>query len=122
MAAGIATLQQLYEPGVWSRADVAAQRLLDGIIHVARATRVPIYPTRVGTMLCLYFTDRPVTDWTTAARSDTKRFAIFFHAMLDRGVYLPPSQFEAWFVSTEHGDVEIQNTIIAIEQSFQLLH
>ena len=122
MAAGIATLRELYEPGVWESANRAAERLAAGMTAAARAARVPVYPTRVGTMLCFYFSDHPVTDWESASRADTKRFAKFFHGMLDHGVYLAPSQFEAWFVSTAHGDTEIQATLAAAEHSLNVLH
>jgi glutamate-1-semialdehyde 2,1-aminomutase len=121
MAAGIATLQQLYKPGVWDRIDRTAQKLIDGITSAARTTNTPIYPTRVGTMLGMYFTDRPVTDWATAAQSDTKRFAAFFRSMLKCGVYLPPSQFEAWFLSAAHGEQEIQATLAAVDRSIRSL-
>jgi glutamate-1-semialdehyde 2,1-aminomutase len=117
MAAGIATLQQLYKPGVWDRIDRTAQKLFDGITSAARDANTAIYPTRVGTMCSMYFTDRTVTDWTTAAQSDTKRFAAFFRSMLKCGVYLPPSQFEAWFLSSAHGEQEIQTTVDAVDRS-----
>ena len=119
MAAGIAALRQLATPGVWERLDAIARSLFDGIVAAAEAARVPVYPTRVGTMLGVFLSGRPVTDWSTAAQCDTRRFATFFHAMLSRGVYLPPSQFEAWFVSTEHGAPEIQRTVDAVEQSLR---
>ena len=122
MAAGIATLQQLYEPGVWDRAAAAAQRLKEGMVDIAKAAHVPVYPTHVGTMLGFFFSDRPVTDWDTAAHSDTKRFATFFNNMLDHGVYLAPSQFEAWFTSTVHDDAVIHHTLTAAEQSLKHGH
>jgi glutamate-1-semialdehyde 2,1-aminomutase len=117
MAAGIAALQQLSAPGVWEQLDAIAQSLFDGIVAAAAAAQVPVYPTRVGTMLGVFLSERPVIDWTTAAQCDTRRFAAFCHAMLSRGVDLPPAQFEAWFVSTEHGAAEIRRTAEAVEQS-----
>jgi glutamate-1-semialdehyde 2,1-aminomutase len=74
---------------------------------------------RVGSMFTPFFTDRPVTDYTTAATSNTKRFAAFFHGMLKRGVYIPPSQFEAWFVSAAHGEAEIAKTLEAARGAMQ---
>ena len=78
-------------------------------------------PARVGTMFGLFFTEAPVTSWDTAKLADTERFAAFHRAMLERGVYLAPSQFEAGFVSTAHGDVEIDATIGAARDAFASL-
>ena len=72
---------------------------------------------RVGSMFTLFFTDRPVTDWESAKRSDTARFAVF-HAMLERGIYLAPSQFEAAFVSAAHTEEDIRKTVQAAGQAF----
>jgi glutamate-1-semialdehyde 2,1-aminomutase len=121
MTAGIATLQQLYRPGVWDRVDRTAQRLAEGITLAARDANIPVYLTRAGTMLCMYFTDQVVTDWTSAAKSDTKRFGAFFQSMLKRGVYLAPSQFEAWFLSTAHGEQEVRVTVEAVAHSLHSL-
>ena len=85
--------------------------------QAATAAGVPIYQTRVGTMICTYFTDRPVVDWTTAAQANTQDFATFFQMMLKNGVYLPPAQFEAYFLSTEHGDKELDITAQAAEKA-----
>jgi glutamate-1-semialdehyde 2,1-aminomutase len=76
-----------------------------------------VRPARVGSMFTLFFTDRPVTDWKSAARSDCERFGRYFRSMLDRGVYLPPSQFEAAFVSTAHTDSDIDRTIDTARQA-----
>lgn len=73
---------------------------------------------RVGSMFTWFFTAGPVTDWESAAKSDTKAFARFFRAMLDKGVYLPPSQFEAAFLSAAHTESDIQQTIAAARQAF----
>jgi glutamate-1-semialdehyde 2,1-aminomutase len=70
-------------------------------------------------MFCTFFTDRPVTNWESAATSDTERFGRFFRALLANGVYLPPSQFEACFVSTEHREAEIAATLEAVEKAFR---
>jgi glutamate-1-semialdehyde 2,1-aminomutase len=69
-------------------------------------------------MFGFFFTDAPVRDWETAKAADTQRFARFHRAMLERGVYLPPSQYESWFVSSAHGDEEIDRTIAAAREAF----
>ena len=74
---------------------------------------------RVGSMITVFFCAGPVTDYATAKASDTKRFGRFFHAMLERGVYLPPAQFEAAFVSLAHGEAEIDATVAAASQAFR---
>jgi glutamate-1-semialdehyde 2,1-aminomutase len=119
MTAGIETLKYLSEPGVFEGVVARTERLSAGVREVARAAGVPIYQTRVGTMFCTYFIDGPVRDWTTVSRSDTKRFAHFFGAMIDRGVYLAPSQFEAGFMSTAHSDDVVDATIEAAQAAFR---
>ena len=114
MTAGIETLRELREPGVWDSLERAGDRLLSGLA----ALGAPVQLARVGTMWGLFFTDRPVTSWEDAKRADTERFARFHAAMLDRGVYLAPSQFEAGFLSTAHGDEEIDATIAAARGAF----
>jgi glutamate-1-semialdehyde 2,1-aminomutase len=109
MTAGIETLRALAEPGVWGGLERAGERLVSGI----EAIGAPVQITRVGTMFGLFFTDAPVRSWEDAKHADTERFAAFHRAMLDRGVYLPPSQYETWFLSTAHGDDEIDATIAA---------
>jgi glutamate-1-semialdehyde 2,1-aminomutase len=117
MAAGIATLTVLNDPTVWTRLESSTARLVAGLNDGARSTGVPAWPARVGSMFTLFFTNRPVTDWTSAARSDCERFGRYFRSMLDCGVYLPPSQFEAAFVSTAHTDSDIDRTIDAARQA-----
>jgi glutamate-1-semialdehyde 2,1-aminomutase len=109
MTAGIETLRTLGEPGVWDGLERAGARLEAGL----RALGDDVQVARVGTMFGLFFSDMPVTDWDTAKRADTSRFAAFHAAMLERGVYLAPSQFEAGFLSTAHGDEEIDLTMAA---------
>jgi glutamate-1-semialdehyde 2,1-aminomutase len=108
MAAGIATLRELTETDAWKRAAAAAARLSDALAEAAIAGAGA--PVRVGTMLGFFFAERPITGWDDAKRADTDRFAEFHRALLDRGVYLPPSQFESWFTSSEHGDAEVDAT------------
>ncbi len=114
MTAGIETLKELAEPGVWAGVEAAAARLVDGLA----ALEAPIRLARAGTMFGLFFTDGPVTSWEEAKAADTARFAAFHRALLDRGVYLAPSQFEAAFVSTAHGNAEIDATLEAAREAF----
>jgi glutamate-1-semialdehyde 2,1-aminomutase len=121
MTAGIETLRALSEPGVWDRTAGACERLADGLGDAAHEAGVPVQQVRAGTMLGLFFAEGPVTDWESAKLADTGRFAAFHRAMLDRGVYLAPSQFESWFVSTAHGDGEIDATVAAASEAFAAL-
>jgi glutamate-1-semialdehyde 2,1-aminomutase len=114
MTAGIETLRSLSEPGVWDGLERTGARLEQGLQSLGDGVQV----ARAGTMFGVFFADEPVTDWDTAKRADTGRFAAFHAALLERGVYLAPSQFEAGFVSTEHGDAEIDATIEAGRAAF----
>ncbi|MGH3127616.1 MAG: glutamate-1-semialdehyde 2,1-aminomutase [Gaiellaceae bacterium] len=109
MTAGIETLRALAEPGVWDGLERACARLEAGLRSLGHGVQV----ARVGTMFGMFFSDVPVTSWDVAKMANTARFAAFHAAMLDRGVYLAPSQFEAGFLSTAHGDAEIDATIDA---------
>ncbi len=120
MAAGIATLTAFNRPGVWEQLDHATARLADGMTAAAAAAGVPYYGTRVGTMFCGFFTETPVRNYADARTSDTAMYRRFFHAMLDRGVYLAPSQFETGFMSTAHTDEVIDRTIRAAAESFTM--
>lgn len=118
MTAGIETLTALREPGVFKQLVDSTTRLCEGIGAAAEAAGVPVYQTQVGTMFCTFFTSQPVTQWDTAAKSDTKLYARFFQAMLKRGVYLAPSQFEAGFCSTAHTEEIIVATVQAAQTAF----
>jgi glutamate-1-semialdehyde 2,1-aminomutase len=109
MTAGIETLRALAEPGVWESLERATTRLADGLASSGTSVQV----SSVGSMFGLFFADLPVRSWEEARTADTERFAAFHRAMLERGVYLAPSQFEAGFVSTVHGDEEIDATVDA---------
>jgi glutamate-1-semialdehyde 2,1-aminomutase len=113
MAAGIATLRLLQAPDVYEGLSHATQLLTMGLAAAAEATATPLQVASVGGMWGLSFSAAPVTDYASAKQADTVRFGRFFHAMLDRGVYLAPSQFEAAFVSTLHDDALIDQTIAA---------
>jgi len=113
MVAGITTLEVLKRPGTWQSLETATSVLTQGIGEAAEAAGIPIWQNRVGTMFATFFTETPVTDWDSAKTSDTARFANFFQGILERGVYLAPSAFEAGFVSAAHGDDEIGRTLEA---------
>ena len=124
MAAGLATLQHLREhrQEIYPRLDKLSNQLVAGVAAAAKDAGVPICYNRVGSMFSWFFTSGPVTDWASASKSDTKAFARFFQAMLDNGVYLPPSQFEAAFLSTAHTEQDIQQTIAVAKQAFAVAH
>jgi glutamate-1-semialdehyde 2,1-aminomutase len=119
MRAGIETLRLLDAPGAYERLEEAGARLAYGLDEAARRAGVAVTVQRVGSMLTPFFTDEPVFDHAGAARCDVERFARFFHAMLSRGVMLPPSQFEAMFVSLAHGEDEIGITLGAAAEAFE---
>ena len=118
MTAGIETLRELGEPGVWEGIVRVGERLLAGLGDAAGEAGVAAQPTQVGTMFGLFFAESPIRSWEEAKLADTERFAVFHRTMLERGVYLAPSQFEAWFLSTGHGDTEIDATIAAAREAF----
>ena len=112
VSAGIAMLRYIQSnPDLYAELDAKAARL-------AAAAPAGITVNRVGSMFTWFFTDQPVTDYESAKRADTGRFKRFFHGMLDRGIYLPPSQFEAAFVSAAHADADIDCTINAARECF----
>ncbi|MGQ0732305.1 MAG: glutamate-1-semialdehyde 2,1-aminomutase [Acidobacteriota bacterium] len=117
MAAGIATLDVLCEASVWERLERAGARLVAGLEAAGRAAGVPLQCARAGTMFGFFFASVAVADWDSAKHSDTRRFARFHRAMLERGVYLAPSQFEAAFLSTAHGEAVIDATIEAFRSA-----
>jgi glutamate-1-semialdehyde 2,1-aminomutase len=121
VTAGIETLKQLKKPGLYKKLEEKAAALAKGIGEAAKKAGVPITQTQVGSMLCSFFTRGPVVDWSTAKQSDTKRYAAFFHRMLDQGVYFAPSQFEAAFLSTAHSPQDIEHTIRAARAAFKNL-
>jgi glutamate-1-semialdehyde 2,1-aminomutase len=118
MAAGITTLEVLKRPGTWQSLENSTSVLTQGIGQAAESAGIPIWGNRVGTMFSTFFTENPVRDWPTAKISDTAVFGKFFQGMLDKGIYLAPSQFEAGFMSTAHGEAEIDITINAAMETF----
>jgi len=117
MAAGTATLRALREPGVYERLDAAGARFIEGLDNVFERHGVPHQTGARGSMVGFFFTDQPVVDLASAKTADTAFYARFFHAMLDRGVYLAPSQFEAGFLSLAHDDADIDATIAAADDA-----
>jgi len=121
MKAGIETLKILQKPHTYERLNALSERLEKGMKDAARSAGISTYHTRVGSMLCTFFSELPVTDYETAKRSDTETFGRFFLSMLEQGIYLAPSQFEALFVSTAHQEEHIDKTIDAAHRSFRKL-
>lgn len=119
MAAGIATLDALCETPPYDYLEQLSAQLADGVLAAAKAAGVPLCVNRVGSMLTFFFQAGPVTNWDSASRSDTARFARFFQAMLRRGVYLPCSQYEAMFLSAAHTDADIRHTITAAGEAMK---
>jgi len=121
MAAGMATVGYLQEHAdkVYPQLEATAKAVAEGVAAEAARAGVPLTVNRVGSMWTWFFTPGPVTDYAQAARSDTAAFGRFHHAMLDQGVWLPPSQFEAAFLSTAHGETEVAATIAAAREVFQ---
>lgn len=118
VTAGIVTLNAIKAPGVFDDMVAGATTLVEGISAAAESAGVPLHTTQAGTMFCFFFNDQPVTNWDTASKSDTKALARFFYAMLERGVYFPPSQYESWFFSTAHTPEVVTATIQAAQTAF----
>jgi glutamate-1-semialdehyde 2,1-aminomutase len=121
MTAGIATLQALKEPGLWERMAAGAGRLSTGMCDLAEAAGIPWQGHQVGSMFSGFFTSMSVRDWPTAKTSDTAMFGRYFQGMLERGVYLAPSQFEAGFTSSEHDEDVLDATLAAAQMVFKTL-
>lgn len=121
MAAGIATLELLREPGVYNQLSDTARALAQGFNSAADRAGVQLRAPCVGSMWGFFFSENNVTEYVSAKTADTHRYSQFFHRMLDRGVYLAPSQFESAFVSTAHGSSEIEATLYAAQVSFREL-
>jgi glutamate-1-semialdehyde 2,1-aminomutase len=121
VSAGLATLKELKVRGVYKQLEQQSAALAQGIGEAAKKAGIPLTQTRIGSMLTAFFTPGPVLDWNTAKQSDTKRYGQFFHHMLEQGVYLAPSQFEAAFVSTAHTSRDIDQTVKAATAAFKKL-
>ncbi|MEW8204273.1 MAG: glutamate-1-semialdehyde 2,1-aminomutase [Candidatus Thiodiazotropha endolucinida] len=122
MSAGLKTLELISEPGFHDRLSAKVEKLVEGIMQQAKAAGVPLAENHVGGMFGLFFSDNAsVNDYAGATACHQDRFKAFYHAMLERGIYLAPSAFEAGFVSDAHSDEDIENTIRAAGESFTTL-
>jgi len=122
MAAGYAQLRYLKEhKEIYARLDKLSGELVAGVAAAAKSASVPMTTNRVGSMFTWFFTPGPVTDWESASKSDTEAFGRFFRNMLDGGIYLPPSQYEAAFLSAAHTEEDITKTIAAARQAFAMV-
>jgi len=123
MAAGAAALEYLREhkQEIYPRLERLSSELVTGVAAAAKQAGIPMAYNRVGSMFTWFFAPGPVTDWGSASKSDTEAFGRFFRSMLDGGFYLPPSQFEAAFLSAAHSEEDIRQTVVAAKQAFQLV-
>jgi glutamate-1-semialdehyde 2,1-aminomutase len=119
MAAGAVALDLLDEPAAYERLEALSARLEAGLRRAAAEAGAAVTINRVGSMITVFFCAGPVVDYASAKASDTRAFGRFFHAMLERGVYLPPAQFEAAFVSLAHTESDIDATTDAAGEAFR---
>lgn len=119
VTAGLTTLKILQQPGTYQELEAKAARLANGLAEAAAFSGARVTFNRVGSMLCTFFTDVEVVDYKSACRSDTASYAAFFRSMLDQGIYLAPSQFEAMFVSLAHDNEQIDRTVEAARRAFK---
>ncbi len=121
MTAGLETLKILKQAGTYDKLEHLSDKLAHGIRQAAESVGLPLFQTRVGSMLGMFFTSKKVVDFATAKTSDTKKYARFFTEMLKRGVYFAPSQFEAAFVSSAHDQEQIDQTISVAKEIFEMI-
>jgi glutamate-1-semialdehyde 2,1-aminomutase len=123
MAAGCAMVKQLRDRKgeIYPQLDKLSGQLVEGVAAAAKDAGIPLSHNRVGSMFTWFFNPGPVTDWDSASKSDTEKFGKFFRSMLDNGIYLPPSQYEAAFLSASHTEDDVQRTIAAAKQAFTTL-
>src|SRR6266850_868043 len=121
MSAGIAALKQLTAPGLYERINKNADRLVAGLRKAITETKVPAQVNASHSLGTIFFTDQPVSDYKGAKRSDTKRYARYFREMLNRGIFLAPSQFEAAFVSASHTSADIDRTIATTQEVLKFI-
>jgi glutamate-1-semialdehyde 2,1-aminomutase len=121
MRAGLAMLPKLQASGFYEDLNRKTQRLGQGLRAALNGSGVPGVVNIAGSLLTIFFTDAPVNNYANAKKSDTARFGLFFQEMLRRGIFLPPSQYEALFVSAAHSDAEIDGTIAAARESLSVL-
>jgi glutamate-1-semialdehyde 2,1-aminomutase len=121
VTAGLATLKQLRAKNLYKKLEERSAALAEGIGKEAKRASIPLIQHRIGSMMTSFFASEPVVDWNSAKHSDTKRYGQFFHQMLEQGIYLAPSQFEAAFLSTAHSSADIERTIKAARTAFKSL-
>jgi len=121
VAAGLATLRALDQPGTYEALEAKGAKLQAGLEASARANDIPIYIGRQGAMLCPYLSAKPVLRFQDAMDSDRERWVRFFGVMLENGVHLPPSPFECWFLSTAHDDAALDHVLAAAQTAFASL-
>ncbi|MGC8871587.1 MAG: glutamate-1-semialdehyde 2,1-aminomutase [Caldimicrobium sp.] len=119
VSAGLATIKELKKPGAYERLEAISKMLEEGLKEILKDLSLPYQVVRCASMLTLFFHDKPVTNFSEAQACDTNKFARFWQGMLERGVYLPPSQFEAWFVSLAHTEKEIEDTLRAVRETLR---
>jgi glutamate-1-semialdehyde 2,1-aminomutase len=119
VAAGIATLKTLKKPGTYAKLERMTAELTSGLLNAAERAGIPVQINTIGSMFTIFFASTPITDFQKAKTCDSARYARFFNAMLDRGVYFPPSQFETCFVSLAHTRNDIKDTIQAAREAFK---
>jgi glutamate-1-semialdehyde 2,1-aminomutase len=121
MAAGIATISHLqaHAGEVYPQLEATSKAVAEGVAAEGARAGVPLTTNRIGSMWTWFFTSGPVTNYDQAARSDTAAFGRFHRGLLDQGIWLPPSQFEAAFISTAHGEAEVQATVAAARNHFR---
>jgi glutamate-1-semialdehyde 2,1-aminomutase len=118
MAAGLATLGKL-DASAYDRLERLGQRLEEGLNRAIAATKAAARVQRIGSAFTLFFTPDPVTDFASAKKADSARYGRFFHAMLDRGIYLPPAQMEAGFVNLAHTDADVDAFLVAASEALR---
>jgi glutamate-1-semialdehyde 2,1-aminomutase len=118
VAAGLATLKKL-DASAYDRLERLGRRLEEGLNRAIAATKVAARVQRLGSAFTLFFTPDPVTDFASAKQADSARYGKFFHAMLDRGIYLPPAQLEAGFVSLAHTDADVDAFLVAAGEALR---
>jgi len=121
VAAGIATLKILSEENPYEALDRLTRNLAHGLRDITQKLSIPSYLTRVGSMMSLFFSEQPVRNFQDVLKTDADRYRRYFHAMLNKGIYLAPSPYEATFLSTAHTDQDIECTLTAAEQSLREL-
>lgn len=121
MSAGIATLKELKAPGLYERVNKLAEKLASGLGKAIAEAKIPAQLNSYGSLATIFFTENQVRNYQDAKSSNTKRYARYFREMLERGIFLAPSQFEAAFVSASHSEKEIEQTVVAARETLQLI-